>query len=58
MSITIHCPSCGRALGDTEQSLDATINCKKCGAQKIRLTIADHNDYLKATSRKEQNDKS
>lgn len=54
----ITCQTCKRTLGDTNASIDATINCKRCGAQRIRIVIANHNDYLKATSQGEKNDKS
>lgn len=54
MSITIKCPKCGRALGDTAQSIDANINCKRCGVQHIKFTVTNHADYLKG----ETNDKS
>lgn len=42
----INCPSCGRVIGDTEQSLDAHINCKRCGQQDIHVRVANFNDYL------------
>lgn len=42
----ITCPKCGRVIGDTEQSLDAHLNCKRCGEQKITIRIASFNDYL------------
>lgn len=58
MSVAIKCPKCKRTLGDTTSSIDATINCKRCGAQHIRIDIANFNDYLKATSQGENNDKS
>ena len=55
----INCPKCGRVIGDTEKSLDAHINCKRCGEQKISVRIASFHDYLngpKATE--ETNDQS
>lgn len=55
----INCPKCGRIIGDTEKSLDAHINCKRCGEQKITIRIASFQDYLngpKATE--ETNDQS
>jgi DNA-directed RNA polymerase subunit M/transcription elongation factor TFIIS len=42
----IKCPKCGRIIGDTEQSLDAHINCKRCGEQKISIRTASFKDYL------------
>jgi DNA-directed RNA polymerase subunit RPC12/RpoP len=53
----ITCPKCGRTIGDTMTSLDATINCKRCGAQKIHIRTANFNDYLKVkTTTEESND--
>lgn len=55
----INCPACGRTIGDTQDNLDATINCKRCGAQKISIRTASFKDYLighKATE--ESDDKS
>lgn len=55
----INCPSCGRVIGDTEQSLDAHINCKRCGQQDIHIRVANFNDYLNAQKGTEDtNDKS
>jgi len=56
MSIAIKCPKCGRTLGDTDTSIKARINCKRCGAQDINIKVATFDGYL--TSRKEANDKS
>lgn len=42
----INCPTCGRTIGDTQDNLDATINCKRCGAQKISIRTASFKDYL------------
>lgn len=44
--IKIRCPKCNRTLGDTAQSLDAVINCHKCGAQRISLKITTFADYI------------
>lgn len=54
----INCPKCGRVIGDTERSLDAHINCKRCGEQKISIRTANFNDYLKGQTQENQNDKS
>lgn len=56
MKVRIHCPKCGRILGDTEKSLDGLwINCPSCReAVKIKITVAEMADYLK----EEENDKS
>ena len=56
MSIAIKCPKCGRTLGDTDSTIKARINCKKCGAQEICIKVTSFDDYLKF--RKEENDKS
>lgn len=42
----INCPTCGRTIGDTQDNLDATLNCKRCGAQKISIRTASFKDYL------------
>lgn len=55
----IKCPTCGRIIGDTTTSIDARINCKRCGQQEIHVRVANFDNYLighKATE--EQNDKS
>lgn len=55
----ITCPTCGRTIGDTQDNLDATLNCKRCGAQKISIRTASFKDYLKAsTATEEPDDKS
>ena len=43
--IKIKCPKCGRILGDTKDSIDCTINCKDCGAQKIVIKVTSF-DYF------------
>lgn len=53
----INCPKCGRVMGDTDQSLDAHLNCKRCGEQKISVRVANFNDYLKVdTDQEDTND--
>lgn len=47
MPVQIKCPKCGRILGDTRSSIDCTINCKECGAQRIIIKVANFSDYLK-----------
>lgn len=58
-AIKIYCPQCNRILGDTEKSIDCTINCPKCKAQRVKMKVARLSDYLEII-RKEQklNDKS
>lgn len=53
-AIKIYCPTCGRILGDTERSIDCTINCPKCKAQRVKMKVARLSDYLELI-RKEQN---
>ena len=43
----IKCPTCGRVLGDTTKSLDARLNCKRCGEQEIHIRIASFDNYIK-----------
>lgn len=58
MSIAIKCPKCGRTLGDTDSTINARINCKRCGVQDINIKVASFDGYLKATSQRSNNDKS
>lgn len=54
MGIRITCPNCGRVLGDTEQSIDAVLNCNGCKHRvRIRMTVTNFKDYL-ANIKKEQ----
>lgn len=54
MGIRITCPNCGRVLGDTEQSIDAVLNCNGCKRRvRIRMTVTNFKDYL-ANIKKEQ----
>ncbi len=48
------CPKCGRVLGDTQKSIDAHINCKRCGEQEIHARVASFDNYLKATEATEE----
>lgn len=54
----IHCPKCGRVLGDTTHSIDANLNCPRCGAQHVKsVSFTDY--YRDVLNFKEQkNDKS
>lgn len=45
--IQIKCPKCKRILGDTEQSVTCTINCRDCGAQKITIKVAKFDYFTK-----------
>jgi hypothetical protein len=44
-------------MGDTDQNLDAHLNCKRSGEQKISVRVANFNDYLKVdTDQEDTND--
>lgn len=44
----IKCPKCHRILGETNQSLDAQINCKNCKTGvDVHIKIARSTDYFK-----------
>lgn len=45
----IRCPKCGRVLGDTTHSVDANLNCPRCGTQHVvNVSFADYyRDILK-----------
>ena len=47
MAVKIRCPKCKWVLGDTTKSVDCVINCPKCNAVKVKLTVANFNDYNK-----------
>ena len=54
MTCKILCPNCRRVLGDTDKSLDCNFNCRGCKKTvKIRLKIANFNDYIKNNTKKE-----
>lgn len=42
----INCPKCGRILGDTDTSVDCTINCPRCKAQHIKINVVSYKDYI------------
>lgn len=45
--VRITCPNCGRILGDTNQSIKATLNCRGCKkAVQVRMQIVSCADYL------------
>lgn len=52
----INCPTCGRTIGDTQDNLDATLNCKRCGAQRISIRTASFKDYLNGHKATEESD--
>lgn len=47
MAVKIRCPKCGWVLGDTTKSVDCVINCPKCNAVKVKLTVESFDDYNK-----------
>lgn len=52
--VKIKCPNCGRILGDTEKPLNCQLNCRGCKKTvKIRVKIANFNDYIKIKAKKE-----
>lgn len=53
-AIKIYCPTCGRILSDTERSIDCTINCPKCKAQRVKMKVQSVADFYELI-RKEQN---
>ena len=53
--IKIYCPQCGRILGDTEQSIDANINCRGCKTtQHIVMEVKRISDYYKLNTKEEE----
>ncbi len=53
MSKQIHCPNCGRILGDTDRDLDGIkFNCRGCKKTvDIKLRIASFDSYYKPISK-------
>lgn len=48
MSVQIHCPKCGRILGDTDKSLDGVrLNCPRCKVVDVKIVVSNFKDYLK-----------
>lgn len=41
----IRCPKCGRILGDTNKSIDCVLNCPKCNAIPVKITVVGWRDY-------------
>lgn len=46
-AIKIKCPKCGWILGDTEKSLDCVLNCPKCNAVKVKMSVVSFREYYK-----------
>lgn len=56
MPVKINCPNCGRILGDTDESLKATLNCNSCKKHvKVDITLVKFEDYFKQSTKKEPN---
>lgn len=52
MSFKINCPNCGRILGDTNESMDARLNCRGCKQTvDIKIRVAHCADYLAKESK-------
>lgn len=57
--VRISCPNCGRILGDTEQSIDAVLNCNGCKNRvRIRMTVTNFKDYIRTIKQEQKHDKS
>lgn len=56
MSVKIKCPKCQRILGDTNQSLDAILNCPNCKQVGVKIIFADRTDYLTNNKERKTND--
>lgn len=57
--VRINCPNCGRVLGDTEQSIDAVLNCNACKQHvHVRIKVTNFKDYLVNLKQEQNNDKS
>lgn len=57
----IICPTCGRTLGDTDKSIDATLNCPGCRMRvHVQMAVVSFKDYFNKATKQEQktNDKS
>lgn len=55
--VRIHCPKCGWILGDTDKSIDCTLNCPKCNAVEVKMNVISFSDYYKLNE-EEENGKS
>lgn len=54
MGVKINCPNCGRILGDTDASINATLNCNACKKHvKIDILVTKFEDYFAETTKKE-----
>lgn len=45
--VRIKCPNCGRILGDTDESINARLNCNGCKKTvRIKMLVASFKDYV------------
>lgn len=45
--VRIKCPNCGRILGDTDESIEARLNCNGCKKTvRIKMKVASFKDYV------------
>lgn len=58
MSFKILCPSCGRILGDTNDSMNANLNCRGCKQTvDVKIRVAHCADYLNEKEEKDDESK-
>lgn len=58
MSFKILCPNCSRILGDTDEAMDAHLNCRGCKQTvDIKIRVAHCADYLNKKEEKDDESK-
>lgn len=58
MGFKILCPNCSRILGDTDESMNARLNCRGCKSTvSVKIRVAHCADYLNKKE-EEKDDKS
>lgn len=59
MSFKILCPNCNRILGDTNDSMDARLNCRGCKSTvQVKIRVAHCADYLNKKEEEGKDDES
>lgn len=57
MKIKIHCPKCGRVMGDTDRAIDGLkLNCRGCKSTvdiKVKVAPTEY-DYLKINNKENE----
>lgn len=54
-AIKLTCPKCGRILGDTNESIDAILNCNGCKEHvRIRMRVVRFKDYFEDSNIKQE----